>query len=133
VIRSGAPFPPVARPATVLAVMLVVATAACSHGSANLAGHWKGARSEGAAAAALDAANSYATHMRLDVNGDVITVTTASDAKTDHYTVVSEDKTKTIIATALDGAADPQTFTFPDAKTMKWAVVPGQFVVFTKE
>ncbi len=71
--------------------------------------------------------------MRIDVNGDVLTVTTPKDTKTDHYAVVQEDKTKTVIATDTDGASDPQTFAFTDPKTMKWAVAPTTFVVFAKE
>jgi hypothetical protein len=71
--------------------------------------------------------------MRLDVKGDVITVTTADDTRTDHYTVVREDTTTTVIATDLDGIGAPQTFTFSDPKTMKWAVTPGAFVVFVKD
>ncbi len=135
VIRSGALFHAVAHRTTrgLFLSIALGATTACSHGSANLAGHWRGVRSEGARPEVLDATNAYAAHMRLDVNGDVITVTTSKDTKTDHYTVVSEDKAKTVIATDQDGAGDPQTFTFPDAKTMKWAVAPGSFVVFSKE
>jgi hypothetical protein len=114
-------------------VVLSLTVAACSHGSANLVGHWRGVRAEGVSPDVADSTNAYATHMRFDVNGDVITVTTPKDTRTDHYAVVQEDKTKTVIATKLDGDGDPQTFTFPDAKTMKWAVAPGVSVVFTKE
>jgi hypothetical protein len=116
-----------------LVLVAALAGASCSHGSTNLAGHWRGVRSEGARADVLDSANAFAAHMRFDVNGDVITLTTPKDTRTDHYAVVQEDKTKTVITTQTDGAGDPQTFTFPDAKTMKWAVVPGSYVVFVKE
>jgi hypothetical protein len=112
---------------------LLVLVAGCSHGSTNLAGHWRGVRSEGVRADVLEATNAYAAHMRVDVKGDVITVTTAKDTRTDRYTVVSEEKTKTVIATEQDGPNDPQTFAFTDATTMKWFVTPGAAVVFTKE
>lgn len=114
-------------------LFLGLACAGCSRGSTNLAGHWRGVQSEGVDSTALDTANAYATHMRLDVKGDVLTVTTPKDTRTDHYTVVQEDKAKTVIASELDGKDDPQTFTFPDAKTMKWAVSPGASLVFVKE
>jgi len=81
----------------------------------------------------LDATNSFANHMRVDVNGDAITITTAKETKTDHYKVVQEDKTHTIITTELDGVNDPQTFFFTDATTMKWAVTQTQVIVFVKE
>ena len=106
--------------------------AVARNGSTNLTGH-RGLRAEGVQSDLLDATNSFANHMRLDVNGNVITVTTSKDTRTDHYTVVSEDKTKTVITTELDGASDPQTFTFTDPSTMKWAVAQGQAVVFVKE
>jgi pyridoxine 5'-phosphate synthase PdxJ len=110
------------------------ALVACSHGSANLTGHWRGLRAEGVSSDLLDATNSYANHMRLDVSGNAITVTTSKETRTDHYTVVSEDKTRTVITTDLDGASDPQTFTFSDPTTMRWAVAPGgAMVVFVKE
>jgi hypothetical protein len=127
VIRSGTR----AGLASILVGALVLG--GCSHGSANLTGHWRGLRAEGVRSDLLDSTNSFANHMRLDVNGNVITVTTSKDTRTDHYTVVSEDKTKTVITTELDGASAPQTFTFTDPSTMKWAVAPGQAVVFVKE
>ena len=105
----------------------------CSHGSANLAGHWRGLRAEGVRGDVLDNTNTYAAHMRFEVKGDVLTVTTAKDTRTDHYSVVSEDKTKTVIATEQDGPNDPQTFLFTDPTTMKWAVGNGASVVFVKE
>jgi hypothetical protein len=116
-----------------LALVALAALAGCSHGSSNLAGHWRGVRSEGVRGDVLDATNTFATHMRFDVKGDVITMTTAKDTRTDHYTVVQEDKTRTVIFTDTDGESDPQTFTFTDATTMKWAVANGSTVVFVKE
>ena len=90
-------------------------------------------RAEGVRSDVVESTNSFATHMRFDVKGDMITVTTQKDTRTDHYTVVSEEKAKTIIATDLDGASDPQTFVFTDATTMKWFVSPEAAVVFSKE
>jgi hypothetical protein len=117
-----------------LATLAPVTLVGCSHGSANLTGHWRGLKAEGVSSDLLDATNSYANHMRLDVSGNAITVTTSKDTRTDHYAVVSEDKTHTVITTDLDGASDPQTFTFTDPTTMRWAVAPGgAMVVFVKE
>ena len=120
--------------ALTVAVALALTLGGCSHGSANLTGHWRGLRAEGVSTDLLDATNSYANHMRLDVSGNAITVTTAKDTRTDHYTVVAEDKAHTVITTDLDGPSDPQTFTFSDPSTMRWAVAPGgTMVVFVKE
>ena len=105
----------------------------CSHGSARLAGHWRGVRAEGITPSADDAANGFAGKMQLDVSGDVMTVTTGADKQSVHYKVVSEDKTTTVIATDKDGPTEPQTFTFVDEKTIRWQVIAGKAVVFNKE
>jgi hypothetical protein len=123
VIRTGRSFLAVAA----------LAVAACSHGSQNLLGHWRGVRAEGVRSDGLDGANAYAARMRLDVKGDQITMTNGKDNRTDHYTVLLEDKAKTVLVTDADGEKDPQTFTLVDPKTMKWAVAPGQTIVFVKE
>jgi hypothetical protein len=107
--------------------------AGCSHGSARLAGHWRGVRAEGVPPAVDDAANGFAGKMQLDFSGNDITVTTASGKDSAHYKVVSEDKSTTVIATDKDGTSEPQTFTFVDDKTMRWQVIPGKAVVFNKE
>ena len=98
-----------------------------------MAGHWRGVRAEGVTAETQDAANAFAGKMQIDVNGDVITLITATDKQTGHYKVVSEDKSKTIVVTDRDAPTDQQTFTFADAKTMKWTVVSGKAIVFVKE
>ncbi len=113
------------------ATMLVLP--GCSHGSTRLAGHWRGVRPEGVDSRVIDSTTAFATHMRIDVKDDLITVTTPKDTRTDHYKVVQEDKTKTVIVTGLDGDNSPQTLTFSDAKTMRWVVSSGVSVVFVKE
>ncbi len=115
------------------AVLIVASTLACSRGSSNLAGHWRGVRAEGVRGDAVDGANAYAAHMRVEVKGDSITLVTASGTRTDHYGVLEESAARTVITTDLDGAQAPQTFTFLDATTMKWTVSPGATVVFTRE
>ena len=118
-----------------LALLCVLATtlAACGGGgSKRLQGKWKGVRSEGVAAASTVQANVFATAMQLDVKGDAITVTTAGSAQSGHYKVVKEDKTTLVITTDKDGPSEPQTFTFVDDKTLKWAVLAGQSIVFTR-
>jgi hypothetical protein len=113
--------------------LLLAAASGCSKGSSRLAGHWRGVRAEGATGPSETAADAFAGKMEIDVTGDVVTVTTPAGKETGHYRVLSEDKTTTIISTDADGGADPQTFTLVDAKTLKWAVVPGKAIVFTKE
>jgi hypothetical protein len=131
VARAGRPS--LCMKVAALATAVAIPLAGCSKGSTNLAGHWRGVRSEGVRADVVDSTNAYAARMRLDVKGDTITVTTSKDTRTDHYTVLQEDKTKTVIATDLDGEGDPQTFLVQDATTLKWSISPGTTVVFTKE
>jgi hypothetical protein len=101
-------------------------------GSKRLQGKWHGQRSEGVAGAVTAQANAFATAMQLEVKGDAITVTTATSSQSGHYKVVKEDKTSVVITTDKDGPTEPQTFTFVDDKTLKWAVVPGQSIVFAR-
>jgi hypothetical protein len=105
----------------------------CSHGSARLAGHWRGVRAEGTSNTVEDAASAFAGKLQLDVTGDVVTITTPSGKQSSHYKVVSEDATTTVLVTDTDGPGDPQTFTFVDPKTVRWAIVAGKSIVLTKE
>jgi len=113
-------------------VGLLVAAGCGSSGSKRLQGKWHGQRSEGVATAVTAQANAFATAMQLEVKGDAITVTTSTSSQSGHYKVVKEDKTSVVITTDKDGPTEPQTFTFVDDKTLKWAVVPGQSIVFAR-
>jgi hypothetical protein len=107
---------------------------ACRHpGSARLEGHWRGLRAEGVPSDTQAAANAFANGTELDVRGDAITVSTPKERQSGRYSVVREDKTVLVITTDKDGADQPQTFTFVDAKTMKWAVLDGKSIVFVKQ
>jgi len=116
----------------VLALSLAGAEA-CAKGSSRLAGHWRGVRTEGVTGAAESAADSFAGKMQIDVTGDVVTVTTPDGKETGHYKVVSEDKTTTVITTDADGGTPPETFVLVDPKTLKWSVVTGKAIIFTKD
>jgi hypothetical protein len=112
---------------------LVSLLAACGHpGSARLEGRWLGVRAEGVPADVQTAANAFATATELEVKGDAITVSTPKDKQSGRYRVVREDKTSVVIATDKDGVEEPQTFTFVDAKTMRWSVLDGKSIVFAK-
>jgi hypothetical protein len=116
-----------------LPLLGLLALAGCSHGSARLTGHWRGVHAEGVPTGTDDSANAFAGKMQLDVAGDLITVTTPGGKESGHYKLVSEDKTTTVITTDKDGPKEPQTFAFVDDKTMRWLVVPGKAVIFSKE
>jgi hypothetical protein len=88
---------------------------------------------EGATGSAEATANSFAGKMQIDVSGDIVTVTTPGGKESGHYRVVREDPTTTVIATDADGAAEQETFTLVDAKTLKWNVVPGRAIIFAKD
>lgn len=122
---------PIARAPLLVALL---ALAACHHGgSERLEGRWQGVRAEGVSGEAAAPANSFAAGTDLDVKGDTITVTTPKEKQSGRYKVVKEDKTTLTITTDKDGPDEPQTFTFVDAKTMKWAVVDGKSIVFRKQ
>lgn len=114
-------------------VALYASLAACGSGSKRLGGHWRGIRAEGVSPDVQKAADAFAGKMTIDVTGDVIVVTTATDRQSGHYKAVSDDKTKLVIVTDKDGPSDPQTFIFTDAKTMKWVVQAPKSIVFTKD
>jgi hypothetical protein len=114
-------------------VAVVLALAGCGQGSARLSGRWRGARAEGVAGDTQAAANLFATRMQIDVSGDVMVVTTATDKQNCHYKTVREDKDKIVITTDKDGPKDEQTFTFLDPKTMRWSISDGKSIVFVKE
>jgi hypothetical protein len=126
-----------ARPAIAsawLVCALAGSTVAChGEGAARLQGHWRGVRADGVAAEALGNANAFATGTELEVKGDSITITTPRDKQTGRYKVVKQDKATLVITTDKDGPADPQTFTFVDDKTVRWAVLEGKSILFSKQ
>lgn len=119
--------------APLLAALALGGMLACSGGSKRLQGRWHGVRAEGVAAASQAAANAFATGMTLEVSGDSITVTTPHDKQSGRYKVVREDKSTLVLTTDKDGPKEPQTFTFVDDKTLKWAVLEGETIVLTKQ
>jgi hypothetical protein len=111
----------------------ILALASCHKGSSRLAGHWRGIRTEGTTGAAQGAGDAFAGKMQIDVAGDIVTVTTGTGKESGHYKVVREDSTTTVIATEAEGGSEQETFTLVDPKTLKWSVVPGKAIFFTKE
>jgi hypothetical protein len=116
-------------------VALASLVVACGRGGpSRLEGHWRGVRAEGIGGEAQEAAaNAFAGAMELDIKGDSITVSTGRDRQSGRFRVVREDKATLILTTEKDGPDEPQTFTFVDAKTMKWAVLEGKTIVFVKD
>jgi hypothetical protein len=127
--------PLLARASLVAALAVgVLGSSACGGGgSSRLQGKWHGLRAEGVMPTALAAANAFAAGMLLEVKGDAITVTTPKDRQSGHYHVVKEDKVSVVITTDKDGPAEPQTFTFVDDKTLRWALDGGQTILFGKQ
>jgi hypothetical protein len=101
-------------------------------GAARLEGKWKGKSAEGVPADAQAAANAFATDTEIDVKGDEITVITAHDKQTGTYKVVKEDKGQVTIVTDKDGPNDAQTFVFVDDKTLRWSILEGRTITFTR-
>jgi hypothetical protein len=121
------------RGVVLLAVLALLAPAGCGHaGSPRLEGKWKGKSAEGVASEAQSAANAFAADTEIDVRGDEITVITARDKQTGTYKVLREDKAQVTIVTDKDGPNDTQTFTLVDDKTLKWNVLDGKTITFTR-
>jgi len=113
--------------------LLALGICACGHsGSARLEGRWKGRSADGVSPEAQSAANAFAAETEIDVRGDEITVTTAHDKQTGTYKVVREDKGQVTIVTDKDEPSDTQTFTLVDDKTLKWNVLDGKSITFTR-
>jgi len=113
-------------------VLLLASLSACHSGAARLEGKWKGLRAEGVAPEAQAAASAFVSDTEIDIHGDAITVTTPRDKQSGTYKIVKEDKSQVTIVTDKDGPSDAQTFTFLDDKTMRWSVVDGKTITFTR-
>jgi hypothetical protein len=122
------------RRAFALLVACAWGATACGHsGATRLEGHWKGVRAEGVSSELQATANSFAAATELDVKGDSITVSFPNEKQSGHYRIVREDKASVVLTTEKDGPDAPQTFTFVDARTMKWSVLEGRSIVFVKQ
>jgi hypothetical protein len=122
------------KPAGIASLVLALAFgAACRPGSERFEGRWRGVRAEGVSADVMPAANAFASGTELYVKGDTLVVTTPKEKQSGRYRVLEENATTLVIATDKDGPDQPQTFTFMDGGTMKWAVIEGKSIVFAKE
>ena len=123
----------VARAFLLCALVLPVLAACSGDGAPRLQGRWRGVRADGVSSDALAAANAFAIGTELEIKGDSITVTTPKDKQSGRYKVVKQDKATLVITTDKDGPGDPQTFTFVDDKTVRWAVLEGKSILFSKQ
>jgi hypothetical protein len=113
--------------------LFALGVCACGHdGSARLEGKWKGKSAEGVTPEAQAAANAFAAETEIDVRGDEITVITSRDKQSGTYRVLHEDKSQVTIVTDKDGPNDAQTFTLVDDRTLKWNVLDGKTITFTR-
>jgi precorrin-6B methylase 1 len=113
--------------------LFALGVSACGHdGSVRLEGKWKGKSAEGVTPEAQSAANAFATETEIDVKGDEITVITSHERQSGTYRVVHEDRSQVTIVTDKDGPNDAQTFTLVDDKTLRWSVLEGKTITFTR-
>jgi hypothetical protein len=101
-------------------------------GAARLQGHWHGVRAEGAFGEAAAAANAFAASTSIDVRGDAMIVTQGGHRQAGRYRVVHEDASKVVLTTDADGPLDPYTFVFVDEDTIRWDVLAGKTIVFSR-
>jgi len=125
--------PPGIARASCIGALAALALACGGDGAPRLQGRWRGVRADGVSIEALAAANAFAIGTELEVKGDSITVTTPKDRQSGRYKVVKQDKATLVITTDKDGPGDPQTFTFVDDKTVRWAVFEGKSILFSKQ
>jgi len=102
-------------------------------GAARLEGKWRGVKAEGVAAESQGPANAFAAQMELEVKGENIAVVSGKEKQEGKFKVVKEDKTTLVISTDKDGPDDKQIFTFVDDRTMKWHVLEGKTITFTRQ
>jgi hypothetical protein len=115
------------------AVLTMAASLGCSRaGSARLQGHWRGVRAEGVAGDLVGAASAFAAGVSIDVRGDSMTVVQGAHRQVGRYRVIDEDATKVVLTTDADGPLEPHTFVFVNGDTMRWEVLAGKAIVFTR-
>lgn len=116
------------------ALVTLILLAGCHKGgSPRLEGKWRGAKAEGILPASQAAANQFAMDTEVEFVGDQVTVRIPGSKLADKYTVVREDKRSIMIQTDKDGPNDLQTFTFDTERSMRWQILPGMTVSFSKE
>jgi hypothetical protein len=116
-----------------LVCALLLLSACGGKGQARLEGNWKGTKTEGVPKEAQVAADDFARNTSLEFKGDQLTIHSPRAVQSGKYKIKKEDKTSLVVVTDKDGDADPQTLTFVDPKTLKWAVFEGKVIVFTKQ
>ncbi len=126
-----------ARGVRLLAFASIVGVLGCRRGgSAKLEGHWRGTRTEGVAANAVDAANALATQTELVASGNTIDVTLPRLKGAPTAYVVDEENAGTLVIhtdAKRDGKGNRETFLFTDkGQTVSWRLGEGRSVVFQK-
>ena len=127
---------PMSLPETITAVKdVILAAAGCQKtASERLIGKWHGTKAEGVVPDVQPSANDAASGMELEFKKDTVTIKPAKDkdGMTARYVVLREDKRSVVVVTEQDGARDEQTLTLDDDATMRWQVLPGKTITFSR-
>jgi len=115
-----------------IAVLVGSMPACAGAGASRLQGHWRGTRADGVSGDVSAAANAFAASLSIDVTGDSMVVVQGAHRQVGRYRVLEEDGAKLVLSTDTDGPLDPQTFVFVDPDTMRWDVLAGKEIVFTR-
>lgn len=113
-----------------------LASAGCQKtASERIVGKWRGTKAEGVVTEVQQAANEAASAMELEFKKDTVVIKSAQDKDpmTAHYFVLREDKRSVVLVTDQDGPRDEQTLTLDDDKTMRWQVLPGKTITFSRQ
>lgn len=122
-------------PSAALFVALVCGATGCAKtASERIVGKWKGAKADGVVADMQAAADEAAKAMELEFKKDAVTIRSSKDRDpmTARYVVLREDKRSVVLVTEQDGAKDEQTLTLDDDATMRWQVMQGKTITFSR-
>lgn len=127
---------PMRRPALFFVLLVFgAASSGCQKtASERILGKWKGAKADGVVPEAQALANEAANGIELEFKKEVVTIRPAKDKDpmTARYVVLREDKRSVVVVTEGDGTRDEQTLTLDDDATMRWQVMQGKTVTFSR-
>jgi hypothetical protein len=122
-----------ARLAACAGVLATIASCRTPMSSERLEGRWIGVRAEGPGAENVSAANAFASGVELEFRRNEIFVTAAHQAQAGRYELVKDEGDTVVITTDRDGPSRPHTFVFHGTDIVRWSVLEGRAIVFTRE
>jgi hypothetical protein len=104
---------------------------ACSSGSAQLQGSWRGERAEGIREDQRAQASAFVAGLRIVFDRDTVTVSENGKTSTGRYKVHHKDKASIVIYSG-EGELEPQTFVVEGKAKLRWIMSDERSIVLTK-